>query len=143
MRYVNLALILLMRDISVPVKKRFPTLDHVVDSGMMTPNEKKIIDETNSPDRIYWMPIVWSTNVVHRARVEKRIVEDHGVFVEDILKVHCRIRLISSRIANTVKPRITNPCNDKILAIKNFILVPDKKPQIPATESMTSQQQKI
>lgn len=33
MRYLILTLILVLRSISSPVKKRFPTLEHVVESG--------------------------------------------------------------------------------------------------------------
>ena len=83
--YVNLALILLFRDISVPVKKRFPTLLHVVSAGMMTSAEMTIIEESQSKHRNYWIPIIWAMNLVHRARVDKRIA-DH-LYAEALLAV--------------------------------------------------------
>lgn len=45
MRYVNLSLLLTLRMISPRVKKRFPTLDHVVEAGWMLPGEKKIFED--------------------------------------------------------------------------------------------------
>lgn len=34
MRYVNLSYIMILTMVSTRVKKRFPTLDHLVDAGM-------------------------------------------------------------------------------------------------------------
>ncbi|KAK8752567.1 hypothetical protein OTU49_006276, partial [Cherax quadricarinatus] len=81
MRYVNLTELITLIMISPTVKKRFPTLDHVVEAGFMTSNEKKIFDaldeKTSHPK--YWMPLVWAGSIVTRARKEGRIRDDFAV----------------------------------------------------------------
>ncbi|ROT82589.1 putative Bestrophin-2, partial [Penaeus vannamei] len=81
MRYVNLTELITLVMISPTVKKRFPTLDHLVEAGFMTSNEKKIFDDldakTSHPK--YWMPLVWAGSIVSRARKEGRIRDDFAV----------------------------------------------------------------
>nr|XP_045611052.1 bestrophin homolog 17-like isoform X1 [Procambarus clarkii]XP_045611055.1 bestrophin homolog 17-like isoform X1 [Procambarus clarkii]XP_045611056.1 bestrophin homolog 17-like isoform X1 [Procambarus clarkii] len=81
MRYVNLTELITLIMISPTVKKRFPTLDHLVEAGFMTSNEKKIFDaldeKTSHPK--YWMPLVWAGSIVTRARKEGRIRDDFAV----------------------------------------------------------------
>ena len=70
-RWMNLALILVLRflflisqsnpqvlrSISSAVKQRFPTLDHVVDTGFMTKNEKKLFEAVPANEfNTYWVP---------------------------------------------------------------------------------------
>ena len=73
-RWMNLALILVLRflflisqsnpqvlrSISSAVKQRFPTLDHVVDTGFMTKNEKKLFEAVPANEfNTYWVPCTW------------------------------------------------------------------------------------
>nr|CAD7206436.1 unnamed protein product [Timema douglasi] len=47
-RYVNLCFVITLSMMSPRVKKRFPTLDHLVEAGFMQPNEKKIFERLES-----------------------------------------------------------------------------------------------
>ncbi|XP_061495741.1 bestrophin-3 isoform X2 [Rhineura floridana] len=59
--------------VSTAVYKRFPTMDHVVEGGFMTPEERKIFDDLKSPHLKYWIPFVWFGNLAAKARQDGRI----------------------------------------------------------------------
>ncbi|XP_017295854.1 bestrophin-3 [Kryptolebias marmoratus] len=72
-RYVNLTSLLIFRSVSTAVCKRFPTIDHVVEAGFMTPEERKVFENIRSPHLKYWIPVVWFSNLASKARQEGRI----------------------------------------------------------------------
>eukprot|EP00095_Tigriopus_kingsejongensis_P010038 maker-scaffold231_size243715-snap-gene-1.38 protein:Tk10038 transcript:maker-scaffold231_size243715-snap-gene-1.38-mRNA-1 annotation:"Bestrophin-2 " len=82
-RYLNLTYVLTMRLICLPVKKRFPTYDHLVEAGIMSENEKKIIENVEASmtgsHPTYWMPLVWAGSIVTRARKESRVRDDFSM----------------------------------------------------------------
>ncbi|XP_047482780.1 bestrophin-2-like isoform X2 [Penaeus chinensis] len=81
LRYANLSMLITFTMISPAVKKRFPTREHLVETGFMTENEKKIFDDLDekASHPKYWMPLVWAGSVVARARKEGRIRDDFAV----------------------------------------------------------------
>lgn len=82
LRYVCLCLTMVLTMISPRVKKRFPELNNLVDAGLLLDNEKTILDNLNDkfpkPSK-HWLPIVWATSIVTRARKEGRIRDDFAV----------------------------------------------------------------
>ncbi|KAI4463365.1 bestrophin [Holotrichia oblita] len=81
-RYACLSFAATLALISPKVKKRFPTLQHFVDAGLMMPDEKKIMqgltDEyPNYPQ--FWLPLAWASNIAARARQEGLIRTDVGL----------------------------------------------------------------
>lgn len=81
-RYVCVCLTLVLANVSPRVKKRFPTLEHFVDSGLLLENELLIFERLNAkfpkPSK-HWLPIVWASSIVTRARKEGRIRDDFAV----------------------------------------------------------------
>ncbi|XP_037949252.1 bestrophin homolog 18-like isoform X2 [Teleopsis dalmanni] len=82
MRYVCLCLTMVLINISPRVKKRFPKLSNLVDSGLLVENEKEIIESMNKAfprHSKHWLPIVWAASIITRARKEGRIRDDFAV----------------------------------------------------------------
>lgn len=73
MRYASLAGVLILRSVSTAVYKRFPTLQHIVNAGFMTPAELLKFDAISSPHNKFWIPCVWFANLAVIARTEGRI----------------------------------------------------------------------
>ncbi|XP_032744351.1 bestrophin-4 [Rattus rattus] len=75
-RYANLASVLVLRSVSTRVLKRFPTMEHVVDAGFMSQEERKKFESLKSDFNKYWVPCVWFTNLAAQARRDGRIRDD-------------------------------------------------------------------
>ncbi|KAM9495179.1 bestrophin-2 [Clarias gariepinus] len=75
-RYANLSGILIYRSISTAVYKRFPTMQHLVQGGLMTVEELRQLKELPSPHNKFWVPCMWFVNLALRARTEGRINND-------------------------------------------------------------------
>nr|CAD2131952.1 unnamed protein product [Meloidogyne enterolobii] len=76
LRYLCLTQVLVLRDISVPVRKRFPNLDSLVDSGLLK-NERELLENIPSVGfNNYWIPINWIFVICYRMRLCGNIVAD-------------------------------------------------------------------
>ncbi|XP_048353059.1 bestrophin-4 [Sphaerodactylus townsendi] len=75
-RYANLSSVLILRSVSTRVLKRFPTMDHLVDAGFMTQDERKKFESLHSDFNKYWIPCVWFTNLAAQARRDGRVRDD-------------------------------------------------------------------
>ncbi|CAJ0579620.1 unnamed protein product, partial [Mesorhabditis spiculigera] len=68
-RYLILAYIMLMRDVSVKGRKRFPTLEHLTHyGGVITGEEKELlgVGRIGAGDPHYWIPICWIITMVKK-----------------------------------------------------------------------------
>merc|ERR1719474_1902781 len=69
-----------LRLVSYKVMVRFPTLDHLVSSGLATPREmlqlQKLSDLIQNRHQISWYPNMWAQNLFRKARKEGLIQND-------------------------------------------------------------------
>lgn len=80
MRYLNLSLVLVLRSISMAVKRRFPTKEHLVEAGFMTKTELEMFQSVPSTEfNTFWIPCTWFINVLREARQECRITDSNGL----------------------------------------------------------------
>ncbi|VDM56563.1 unnamed protein product [Angiostrongylus costaricensis] len=72
-RYLVLTQAIVFRDVSSAVKKRFPTMNHLVTSGLMTKKELDEFDSIVTTTPKYWVPMNWVFSLVRVAKEEGRI----------------------------------------------------------------------
>ncbi|KAG1672103.1 Bestrophin-2 [Nymphon striatum] len=81
MRYANLTLVLVLRSISMAVKKRFPTKEHLIEAGYMTKSEVDMIRCVPSVAEYntYWIPCTWFVNLLREAKRGHQVTDNQGV----------------------------------------------------------------
>lgn len=79
-RYTNLTLVLVLRAISIPVKRRFPTKEHLVEAGFMTKPELEMYSAVPTNEfNTFWVPCTWFVNLLRDARNDCRITDTGGL----------------------------------------------------------------
>ncbi|KFD52090.1 hypothetical protein M513_07072 [Trichuris suis] len=100
-RYLNLAQTLVLRDISSAVKKRFPTMDMVIQSGIvyagfMNEEEHRQYEEVQCLHHKFWIPIQWCCTLLHKARKESLIENDLllNQLIDDIMNYRQNLMML-------------------------------------------------
>jgi len=79
-RWVNLGNVLALRLVSYKVLVRFPTYEHLVESGLCTNKEmiqiKQMDDLVANRHQVTWFPNMWAQNLLRKARKEGLIAND-------------------------------------------------------------------
>lgn len=87
-RYSNLVSVLVWREISIKIKKRFPTERHLIIAGLMTEEEYSIYKETTPTHGRWFVPVSWMINLLARCRKEERISDYAYQMLLDELWTH-------------------------------------------------------
>ena len=80
-RYCLLSYILCLRSVSVRLKKRFPTMQALVGTGIVRTDESLMIggeDSLAMYDSNWWMPLKWCTDLLARAQQEGLVANAPG-----------------------------------------------------------------
>lgn len=84
MRYWNLSFVMILSSISIAVKKRFPTHDHLVEAGFMTGEELQLIKQIQNKINKYFVPMCWFLRLLDQAQKEGRV--ERGAPMKHILE---------------------------------------------------------
>uniref|UniRef100_A0A914E2I9 Bestrophin homolog n=1 Tax=Acrobeloides nanus TaxID=290746 RepID=A0A914E2I9_9BILA len=76
MRYLCLTQVLVLRDIALSVRTRFPNYDSLIAAGLIMEHEKQMLEDEKSSFQKYWMPINWVFNLCYEMRAKDKIIGD-------------------------------------------------------------------
>ncbi|CAG0904999.1 unnamed protein product [Darwinula stevensoni] len=79
-RYLNLSYVMAMSGVSPRVKRRFPTLQHLVEVGMLEAGELPILTGLGEKYKgnLFWVPIVWCMTIAKKALDEELADSERG-----------------------------------------------------------------
>ncbi|EGT37051.1 hypothetical protein CAEBREN_16131 [Caenorhabditis brenneri] len=72
-RYLVLSQAMVYRDISMRVRRRFPTMKSLMEAGFIFENELHELEQTETGYNKYWVPINWCNSIVWRMQEQKYI----------------------------------------------------------------------
>uniref|UniRef100_A0A914RYT9 Bestrophin homolog n=1 Tax=Parascaris equorum TaxID=6256 RepID=A0A914RYT9_PAREQ len=93
-RYICLSQVLVFRDISMRVRRRFPTMQSVMKAGFLLPHELEMLEGIDLKYNKYFVPFNWIFSMIYKLRKEGKI--DADVLMNSMLQ---EIRLFRTNLA--------------------------------------------
>ncbi|KHJ92311.1 bestrophin-1 domain protein [Oesophagostomum dentatum] len=94
-RYLVLTQAMVFRDVAAGVRKRFPTMNHLVTAGLMTEKEHDHFNSIITTKAKYWVPMHWVFSLIRVAKEEGKIPGDI-VYVDLMEKIRqYRVQILS------------------------------------------------
>jgi hypothetical protein len=89
-RYITLSYCIALRTVSFRLKKRFPTLEHLIITGLMRPDELELFRRLD--DRVtankWFLPLVWASRILTLGLAEGRVrVQCVSTLMAELCKV--------------------------------------------------------
>jgi len=75
-RYLCLTQVLVLRDISIKVRKRFPTMNSIINAGFLMEHEYALMEKYDNEFSKYWVPINWVFALCVKLRQEGKFAAD-------------------------------------------------------------------
>ncbi|CAJ0951824.1 unnamed protein product, partial [Mesorhabditis belari] len=75
-RYICVGQLMVFRDISIRCRRRFPTMESLVDAGYLEKAELHEIESFPMKFNKYWLPFNWSLAIIYQQRVREKIPGD-------------------------------------------------------------------
>ncbi|GAB6029434.1 hypothetical protein CHUAL_005193 [Chamberlinius hualienensis] len=96
MRWWNLSFVMMMSSISIAVKKRFPTMDHLVEAGFMTEEERLRFNAIQAKVNKYFVPMCWFLRLLDQMKKEGRVKEGAPLkhILEELNETRTRMSLL-------------------------------------------------
>jgi len=95
-RYQMLSYVLCMRKISKVIRNEFPNTSDLVDAGLITNKELKVLEEHGPLDALWWLPLQWSMHRIKVAKQKKIIPSDHKELLRAVTGFKSKLDAVES-----------------------------------------------
>ncbi|KAK5978122.1 Bestrophin [Trichostrongylus colubriformis] len=96
-RYMILSQILVYRDISMQVRRRFPDVSSIVKEGFMFEHEHQMYEDIQEPAvKKYWLPVNWAVTILARARDKNYIADapSYSLIVKELITFRTHLAML-------------------------------------------------
>uniref|UniRef100_A0A183BIS0 Bestrophin homolog n=1 Tax=Globodera pallida TaxID=36090 RepID=A0A183BIS0_GLOPA len=97
-RYLCLTQVLVLRDISIRVRRRFPSTESLVETGYLQENEREMMESIQNGFPRYWVPIHWIFTLAHQLTLRGRLTPGQMEMILNESKVFREVVFLATRV---------------------------------------------